>query len=170
MKKKSCKILPIILKKKSCCVCYEKKYKYVKCTNTSCKDGVICLECLGKFKNINQLAQCQICREKTKIFQEKFLKIKPVEVITEIKKQNVILKKKKKLKCPEFCKILAITIIVIGITYTTGLLFCSIFGNISFIAKTTSPILLMFLGFFILAVFVCIMFCCSLICKKHNKN
>ena len=170
MKKKSCKVLPIIFKKKSCCVCYEKKNKYVKCTNTSCKDGIICLECLGKFKNINQLAQCQICREKTKIFQEKFLKIKPVEVITEIKKQNVVIKKKKKLKCPECCKIFASAFIIIGATYTIGLLFCAIFGNISFMVKTTNPILFMFLGSIILIVFVCIMFCCSLICKKHNKN
>ena len=63
------KVIPLYFNNNNlkCCICYENKKKYIKCSNEKCNDGVICLVCVNKMSD-KQKEKCPICRVKLDSF------------------------------------------------------------------------------------------------------
>ena len=138
------KVIPTIFnkKKEACCICLEKKKDCIKCENPKCSDGIICLSCVKKMTE-EQRKKCQICREETEIF-----KIKPVNLVTDIEDQHVIVRNKKKYVCPESIQICLCAIFIGGSTYGFGILTMYLItnDNIGLMARSSNPVLFMVIG------------------------
>ncbi len=145
------KILPISSSKK-CCICLEITKRYKKCPNDKCTDGIYCLTCLNKM-TLDQKKRCSICRQETN-----FLKKIKIIVKKDNENKNINKRNKKKKCCPEFICILFFTICCLLLSFTVGLIIFSNGANISFVAKTCSPVILIIVGGIVLLLGGC---CCS---------
>lgn len=160
------KILPISSSKK-CCICLEITKRYKKCPNDKCTDGIYCLTCLNKM-TLNQKKKCSICSLETNFLKKiKIIVKKDNENINK----NINNSKKKNNSCLEFICILFFTICCLLLSFTIGLIIFSNEDNISFVAKTSSPVILIIIGGIVLLLGGC--FCSSFIyflkekfCKK----
>ena len=144
------KILPISSSKK-CCICLEVTKRYKKCPNDKCTDGIYCLTCLNKM-TLDQKKRCSICRQETN-FIEKNKKIKII--VKKDSNQNI---NKKKNYCQDFICILFFIICCLLLSFTIGLIIFSSGDDISFVAKTCSPVILIIVG----GIIVLLVGCCCL--------
>jgi hypothetical protein len=157
------KILPLHFNKNErnkikCCICYENKKKYVKCSNNKCSDGIICTKC---FKQLTpkQKEKCPICSfkininvKKNKCFKNDCLKLNCLKL-------NCCLKK---------IKILLISTLIIISSYIIGFsLFIFMNPNdITNILKFENSIVLIIIGSIINTI---ILFCCISIKRSYNQ-
>lgn len=182
MKKFNCKVIPLYkkTKKETCCVCYQEQNKYVKCNNSKCTDGIICLACLKNMSD-EQRNICQICRINTDVFKEK-----KIEIVTNIEPQTfhltTIKKKgccKKCICCKNFYKgkltsqmqimlLLFVYVIICSmVAYAVGFIFLLIIMGTDKDAASVSPILTILLG---TIISFCFAYCCGVCHACNNMN
>lgn len=144
----SCKVFP---SPKKCCVCLEKKYKYNKCSNSLCSDGIICNSCFKKMTP-EQKTKCPVCRTGKNNFE-----VETIEIITDDTPVIIILQKRKKKKSNcEIPKMMISIILCMGSSYILGLLTWQIFSPnpIGLDAATMNPIVYMVIGCFIIIMLI----------------
>lgn len=144
--------------KKICCICYENKKKYIKCTNNKCSDGIICTKCFKQL-TVKQKEKCPICSFKININVKKNNDFKNNYFKNNCLKLNC---------CVEKIKILLLSILIIISSYIIGLsLFIFMNPNdITNILKFENSIVLIIIGCIINTIIV---FCCISIKRSYNQ-
>ena len=140
------KVLPIERDEQQCCICYDNTTKFDKCA--ICNEGIVCSSCSKKMKN----TKCPICGN---------IEFKPIEIITEQKPQELIVKKRR-CKSKEPLQICLGSLLCLGVPFSIGVLICHLLnGNVSQMMKRMNPLMFFFIGF--LLIFATIFICCIFI-------
>jgi hypothetical protein len=170
--KKSVKIFPKETLNIKCCICYELTNNFIKCSNEKCKEGIICLKCLKKMTP-HQKTRCQICQVKTSVFQDVISE--PIEIIThpgnKMVMNNKSFKNSRRCKVSECITIPLVTLLCIGTTYSTGLLFIWLISGS--LITNCNPIVHMIIGsVFIIVLFLLIVLLIQIkwLCKKKISS